>query len=62
MFLDEKMCYILVIKCMNQILSSTKYDHEILTFEILTELYKFFKSHPPENLVVINNKVLKINI
>lgn len=46
------MCYILILKCLDRILSHTKSPENLRVFEILVELYKFFKTHPPEELMV----------
>ena len=55
------MFYRLVIKCIERIknffLSQKNGDFKI--FDILLELYKFFKTHPPENLEVIFLKFIK---
>ena len=48
------MLFLLILKCMERLLANIKNPNEIKQFEILLELYKFFKNHPPENLIVIN--------
>lgn len=38
---------------MDRILSHNMDQENLRVFEILVEIYKFFKDHPPENLMVI---------
>ena len=49
--LDEKMLYNLILKCLERVLQHCQDSSQIRVFEVLLELYKFFKQHPPENLV-----------
>jgi hypothetical protein len=46
------MMFVLILKCIERILNNIKDASLIKTFEILLELYKFFKNHPPEDLTV----------
>ena len=39
------------MKCIERLVTQAE---EINTFPILVEILKFFKFHPPENLVVMN--------
>ena len=45
------MLYILILKCLDRVLASATSRDDIKCFEILVEVYKFFKLHPPENLI-----------
>lgn len=53
------MCYILILKCIERIVNNIRYTESLRVFEILVELYKFFKWHPPEDLMVKNIKFIK---
>ncbi len=57
------MLYILILKCLERMLATVKSTDDIKVFEILIELYKFFKTHPPENLIVkYNSKLIALII
>ncbi|EAR85442.2 hypothetical protein TTHERM_00441910 (macronuclear) [Tetrahymena thermophila SB210] len=47
---NEKMLYRLILKCLEKLLGCYDDKKELRVFEVLTEIYKFFKCHPPENL------------
>ncbi|KAL4461891.1 hypothetical protein ABPG72_003911 [Tetrahymena utriculariae] len=47
---NEKMLYRLILKCLEKLLACYDDKKELRVFEVLTEIYKFFKCHPPENL------------
>lgn len=47
--LDEKMMLRLNLKCIERLLDNVD---DIHIFSILIEVLKFFKFHPPENLIV----------
>jgi len=49
------MFFRLILKCFEKLLDRAEEETEIKVFEILTEIYKFFKSHPPEALEVTKN-------
>lgn len=49
------MLFRLILKCLEKLLACFDDRKELRVFEILTEIYKFFKCHPPENLNVINS-------
>lgn len=46
------MLFRLILKCIDKLLGVEDDLSELRVFEILTEIYKFFKCHPPENLNV----------
>ncbi len=45
------MLFKLILKCLERVLHHCEDVTQLKTFEILLELYKFFKTHPPENLI-----------
>jgi len=51
------MFFRLILKCFEKLLDRAEEETEIKVFEILTEIYKFFKSHPPEALEVNNIRI-----
>lgn len=55
--LDERMMLRLTLKCIERLIQAST-NEDIDVFSLLVEIYKFFKLHPPENLVV--NKLLII--
>ena len=42
----------LILKCVERVIANLGHDENVRVFEILLEIYKFFKLHPPESLVV----------
>ena len=44
----------LLIKCLQQIMRALKHEdsESVRIFDLLLELYKIFKTHPPESLAV----------
>lgn len=60
-FVDEKMLLRLCIKCIERILNNynLKDTESFNAFNVLLELYKFYKQHPPENLEVYLENIKK---
>ena len=47
---EERLMFRLITNCLEKLMEMIE-PSEAKTFEILLEIYKFFRSHPPEHLV-----------
>lgn len=57
MIIGQKMLLKLAVKCLVKLSSNFKsfITEDIKVFDLLIEIYKLFKLHPPENLKVIRS-------